>query len=296
MNTRSRGKMSAGDASAGRAGSGVGTVGAVMAGVVVGGGVAVAQPWSAAEQFSATSNPSGVWSYGTRAAASPGTLNLLPSAFATDGFVGWNDPAFNDIGTPVVYKNTVNAVREVGSVTIPPLALVLHPGPVGFGPSREWAVVRFTVPAPARYKFTGAFGPADGGTTDVRIGVNGVEAFAGVRGFGQTVFYSVIRDLVAGDHVDFEVGPAGNFTFDSTTLDVQARAIVPCGPSDIAQPGPTVGFDGEVTADDVILFVSWFTSGDARADIARPGPTAGGDGEFTADDVILFVSRFTLGC
>jgi hypothetical protein len=71
---------------------------------------------------------------------------------------------------------------------------------------------------------------------------------------------------------------------------------LPCGPSDIASPGPTPGADGELTADDVIQFISWFTASDANADIAGPGPTPGPDGEFTADDVILFIGRFTTGC
>jgi hypothetical protein len=57
-----------------------------------------------------------------------------------------------------------------------------------------------------------------------------------------------------------------------------------------------VGSDGELTADDIIFFVSWFTNGDTRADIAGAGPTAGADGELTADDIILFISRFTAGC
>jgi len=69
-----------------------------------------------------------------------------------------------------------------------------------------------------------------------------------------------------------------------------------CVQSDIASPGPAVGPDGELTADDVILFISWFSGDDFRADIASPGPAAGGDGEFTADDIILFINRFTAGC
>jgi hypothetical protein len=70
----------------------------------------------------------------------------------------------------------------------------------------------------------------------------------------------------------------------------------PCGAADIASPGPVVGADGELTADDVLQFISWFTAGDARADIAVPGPAAGSDGEFTADDILLFIGRFTAGC
>jgi len=69
---------------------------------------------------------------------------------------------------------------------------------------------------------------------------------------------------------------------------------VACGPSDIAGPGPVGGFDGELTADDIIFFITNFTSNDlAVADVASPGPTPGGDGELTADDIILFINRFT---
>jgi len=73
---------------------------------------------------------------------------------------------------------------------------------------------------------------------------------------------------------------------------------VGCGPSDIASPGTTVGADNELTADDVILFVNWFTASDARADVAGPGGTTTPDGEFTADDIVVFVHRFlnSAGC
>jgi hypothetical protein len=70
----------------------------------------------------------------------------------------------------------------------------------------------------------------------------------------------------------------------------------PCTTSDIAGPGPTPGADGELTADDIIQFVGWFTTSDARADIAGPGGEPLSDGEFTADDIILFINRFTTGC
>jgi hypothetical protein len=72
--------------------------------------------------------------------------------------------------------------------------------------------------------------------------------------------------------------------------------LATCGDSDVASPGPVAGPDGELTADDVIFFITWFGARDVRADVAGPGPTVGGDGEFTADDIILFISRFTGGC
>jgi hypothetical protein len=69
-----------------------------------------------------------------------------------------------------------------------------------------------------------------------------------------------------------------------------------CGPSDVAGAGQQVGPDGEVTADDVIVFINWFVTGDARADVGRAGQVAGADGELTADDVIVFINRFIAGC
>jgi hypothetical protein len=80
-----------------------------------------------------------------------------------------------------------------------------------------------------------------------------------------------------------------------------ARLVGPSGPtrcglSDVAGSGPTVGPDGELTADDVILFIGWFVNADVRADIAQSGQVPSPDGEFTADDIIVFISRFTVGC
>ena len=78
-----------------------------------------------------------------------------------------------------------------------------------------------------------------------------------------------------------------------TNLPLTAR----CGPSDIASPGPVAGADGELTADDIIFFISAFTNGNLSvADIAGPGPSVGADGELTADDVILFINRFVAAC
>ncbi len=69
-----------------------------------------------------------------------------------------------------------------------------------------------------------------------------------------------------------------------------------CGVADIAGPGQTIGFDGQLTADDIIVFVGWFFALDARADVAGAGQSAGADGQWTADDLIVFVNAFFAGC
>ncbi len=86
--------------------------------------------------------------------------------------------------------------------------------------------------------------------------------------------------------------PLGATTFTANSSVIRVKAC----PADIAGPGPTIGRDGELTADDIIQFISWFTSDDRRADVAGPGPSRGSDGEFTADDIIQFIGDFTAGC
>ncbi len=73
-------------------------------------------------------------------------------------------------------------------------------------------------------------------------------------------------------------------------------AGVQCGPSDVAGSGQTIGSDGQLTADDIIVFIGWFFAADARADVASSGQVPVPDTQFTADDIIVFISRFFAGC
>lgn len=80
-------------------------------------------------------------------------------------------------------------------------------------------------------------------------------------------------------------------------LSLSGQAVlVACGESDIAGPGQSAGFDGELTADDIIVYLNGFFAGDPIADVAGPGQDPNSDGEFTADDIIVFLNRFFAGC
>jgi hypothetical protein len=80
-------------------------------------------------------------------------------------------------------------------------------------------------------------------------------------------------------------------------LSLSGRAVVvPCGPSDIAGPGQSFGFDGELTADDIIVYLNAFFAGDPIGDVAGPGQSPNPDMQFTADDIIVFLNRFFAGC
>ena len=114
--------------------------------------------WEVASEFNDgyntySSNPSGVWSYGEKPSTF-GSLALfsIPFAFGSPVLTsGWTNYA----GYPLVFHNVnsipVNVSNSTYTVTLPPHALVLHPG---YG---SYAVVRFTVLYTGSYKISGQF-------------------------------------------------------------------------------------------------------------------------------------------
>ncbi len=66
--------------------------------------------------------------------------------------------------------------------------------------------------------------------------------------------------------------------------------------ADVAGPNQSIGADGELTADDIIVFLSWYFGADPRANIAGPNQSPIPDNTFTADDIIVFLSRYFGGC
>lgn len=66
--------------------------------------------------------------------------------------------------------------------------------------------------------------------------------------------------------------------------------------ADVAGLGGSIGADGLITADDVIVFLDRFFAQDLSvADVAQLGGTAGADGLLTADDVIVFLGALLSG-
>jgi hypothetical protein len=66
--------------------------------------------------------------------------------------------------------------------------------------------------------------------------------------------------------------------------------------ADVAGPNQSVGPDGTLTADDIIVFLGGDFASDARADVAGPNQSATPDGQFTADDIIVYLSGYFAGC
>ncbi|MGH7132812.1 MAG: GC-type dockerin domain-anchored protein [Phycisphaerales bacterium] len=67
--------------------------------------------------------------------------------------------------------------------------------------------------------------------------------------------------------------------------------------ADVAGLGGSIGPDGQLTVDDIIIFLdAFFNNNLAVADVAVLGGAAGHDGQLTADDIILFLGSFFSGC
>lgn len=177
--------------------------------------------WSAADDFSSTTNPIGPWSYGTRASELGTSLLLLSDTFTSGSLAGWRDLANSALGTPVIYKNFSNSTVVTGTVTIPAQMLVMHPSSDNFGPggAREVAVTRWTAASAGMLDISGGFFALDSGSTDVHVVHNGVSLFSAIRAsFADTAFSLTGVAVNAGDTIDFVVGNNGSFFNDSTGL------------------------------------------------------------------------------
>jgi len=191
--------------------------------------------WDAVSDFSTSANPAGVWSYGTRAAATGTTLSLLSDAFTDLSgeavLRGWHDNANLSLGTPTVYTNVGAGAYVNGSLNIPAGTLAMHPGPTGFGPdgSREFSVVRWTAPSDLNLDaIVGSFLGLDSpGGRDVYVVHNGATIFSGFcDGVAATPFSLAGISVASGDVVDFVVGNSGSYFFDTTGLNAHI-SIVP---------------------------------------------------------------------
>ena len=182
-----------------------------------------AQTYNAAAQFSSTSNPTGVWSYGFDTGALDAGFSLYTDhvTFAS-GLQAW-DIAPGD--NPSVYFNpTINPIT-INDTTWPTMTLALHPGAAG-----QFSKIRFTAPVSGQFSIdTSFFGDSTApATTDVYVLRNGTplfSSFVNLNGVGNQTNYSALRTASQNDVIDFTVG-RGNATHLSDTTGFRATVTV----------------------------------------------------------------------
>jgi hypothetical protein len=125
-------------------------------------------------------------------------------------------------------------------------------------------------------RFIGPTAPAIGTTYDVltATSLTGVAGLATAEGLPAD---RTVRADVLADRLRLTIRPV-------------------CTQSDVAGPDQSVGADGVLTADDIIVFLGWYFAGDTRADVAGANQSTTPDGQFTADDIIVFLGRYFAGC
>ena len=179
-----------------------------------------AQTYDAAAQFSATSNPNGVWSYGF----DTGTLDSGFSLYGdhvtfANGLQAWDIVAGDN---PSVIFNPTASPITLNDTTWPALTLALHPGSAG-----QFSKLRFTVPTTGLFSIdTSFFGDSTApATTDVYVLRNGnplFSSFVNLNGLGNQTNYSAVIAASQNDVIDFAVG-RGNATHLSDTTGLRAR-------------------------------------------------------------------------
>ena len=175
----------------------------------------VAQAGNAADDFSATTNPNGPWSYGwTTSLSSSFTLFVNRVASAGSGTWYGNSPAFGGgVGYPAIWGSENPSNGILGS----------HPGPNG-----EYAVLRWIAPTSASTAIAAQFSRLDSASTNVNILVNGASIFAGfLSASSLTQSFAQTLSLTVGDTVDFAVGYGvnGNYFNDSTGINANISAV-----------------------------------------------------------------------
>ena len=138
------------------------------------------------------------------------------------------------------------------------------------------------------------FGLADPARPAVGNGVvyngrNGAHLDAGVYYLAYGAFNTVFN--ASGWSVTSTSGDTG-----SVTVNFNLGGVPSCT-ADVAGLGGSIGPDGLLTADDIIVFLGAFFGNDLSvADVAGLGGSVGPDGQLTADDIILFLGSFFAGC
>lgn len=166
--------------------------------------------WDVAGQFSILNgNPNGAWSYGIKSPSDlSGPLALFPHTGSSTAFDYWVNEQNLTLGTPTVARNiSSSSVSGIG-----PGEATMHPGP-----SNEIATTRWTAPSPGLYRIFGKFGAGDIGAVDAFISSPGEPLWSRYAVVDDQIF-DFTRALEAGAGVDFMVGNAGSFFYDSTPI------------------------------------------------------------------------------
>ncbi len=178
--------------------------------------------FDAANDFSATNNPNGPWSYGYKTGNGAGAFTPFTIKFTQQGVDFWAFPSPPPFGAlPQVAHNPTASTEIFSTAIVGPGEMTFHPGEQG-----ELAVVRFTAPITTTYSVSSFFQDRDTAANSADVSI--------VRGASQLFFQSIGGSatftqslaLGAGDTVDFQLGAGANSFFnDNKLISVHITAV-----------------------------------------------------------------------
>jgi hypothetical protein len=184
----------------------------------------VAADYDAVRDFSITSNPNGVWSYGWQMPLG-GSLNLYTVTDTTSvgGISAWLKSGIYAADPPFVAHNDTNHEICFGSFCVPASYLHVHPGP-----NDEITVVRWTAAADGNFFVQGSLEGLDivQPTTTLYLLQNSETLFKKAIRNSDTAFFHRTITVSAGDTIDFAVdfGRNNNYFNDSTGIQFKLTA------------------------------------------------------------------------
>ena len=193
--------------------------------------------YNPADDFSASMNPNGSWTFGYTAILG-GTLILYDATKIGDGVNYWyRSDHFNAPFPPEVGHNPNGAFVQAGDIDWTANGFHLHPGPDG-----SFSVARWTATTSGMVDVNAVFSLADSGATDVHLLYNSVSLFNDVIvGRADSSSFSTAISVVAGDTIDLSVGPEGDYFDDSTALvaTISTSCATPTPSPTPPEPSPT---------------------------------------------------------
>jgi hypothetical protein len=172
------------------------------------------------------------WSYGWRYEAAGTAMTLYPTNQHTNdngnpnmqGWTRWPSPDGGDIAVNV---GTSDVVLNWGSGPLDPVA----PGEMRLNPAADnsFPVVRWTAPANGDYQVSAYWreiDPYGGDGAEGDVTVNGAVVFQQLwNNHGSAAMPPQTLTLLAGDTVDFLLGPRGDYGADSTAFDATITPV-----------------------------------------------------------------------
>jgi hypothetical protein len=188
-------------------------------------GFAQTQPtadYDAVRDFSITSNPSGVWTYGWESSlGAPLNLYTVTDSSTFPGLSAWLETDMTMYAPPFVGHNDTDTTVCFMAFCVPPGYLHVHPGA-----NNELSVVRWTAPTSGTFFLQGSVRGLDLFTTTNFLAILNSEQHlfgATVSNRNPPVFFHRTLTLVAGDTVDFLVNFGQNRTYFNDSTGIQFK-------------------------------------------------------------------------